>query len=64
MIFDMQKQTVRQAISAKAFILSAVDCVRLPEPLEQKFRVMANLMIDRFLAKRAGQEQKSETSVK
>ncbi len=58
----MQKQTVRQTVSCKAFIISTVDCVRLPEPLEQKFRVMANLMIDRFLAQRAKQEQKPQSS--
>lgn len=60
---DMQKQTVRQTVSCKAFILSSVDCVRLPENLEQKFRIMANLMIDRFLAERAKREQKSEASM-
>lgn len=60
----MQKQTVRQTISAKAFIISAVDCVRLPENLDRKFRVMANHLIDRFLVQRAKQEQKAAISVK
>ena len=59
---DMQKQTVRQTISAKAFIISAVDCVRLPENLDRTFRIMANHLIDRFLAQRAKQEQKPTTS--
>lgn len=60
----MQKQTVRQTVSAKAFILSTVDCVRLPEHLDQKFRVIANYMFDRFLAQRAKQEQNTETNIK
>lgn len=64
MIFDMQKQTVRQTVSAKAFIISAVDCVRLPENLDRTFRVMANHLIDRFLAQRAKQEQKPAISEK
>jgi hypothetical protein len=60
----MQKQTVTQTVSAKAFIISPVDCIRLPENLDRTFRVMANHLIDRFLAQRAQQEQKPAISDK
>ncbi len=46
----MPKITTVQSIQCKAFIVSPVNCVRLPEKLDHKFRIMANLLIDRYLA--------------
>ena len=59
----MLKITTTQTIECKAFIKSAVDCVRLPENLDHKMRIMANLLIDRYLISKGGSAQLSKQSV-
>lgn len=59
----MPKVTNTQTILCKAFIISPVDCVRLPEHLEHKMRIMANLLIDRYLVVKANQDQLVKQSV-
>lgn len=48
---DMSKTNNQQTIQCKAFIISDVECVNLPDDIEHKMRIMANLIIDRLLEK-------------
>jgi len=59
----MPKITTMQSVQCKAFIISPVDCVRLPDHLDQKFRIMANLLIDRYLASKVKQGENQQQAV-
>lgn len=46
-----------KTISAKAFIISPQPCEKLPKEIEQMMKVMANNLIQKFLAQQEAKQK-------